>query len=444
MSTTISFKTSTFGLLLAGALALLAGCSDRQGPATPAAPASDATAAPVATADEAALVERGEYLARAGDCMACHSVVGKAPYSGGLAIKSGVGTIYSTNITPDKTAGIGHYSEQQFADAVRRGVRADGQHLYPAMPYPDYVKTTDEDMHALYVYFTKGVKPSAERPPETALSFPFSMRWGMGVWNMAFAENEPFVAPAGATGELARGAYLVQGLGHCGSCHTPRGVAMNQKAFDDGSASFLAGGELNDWHVPALRGLPHWTREEIVDYLATGRNAKAAVAGEMTSVVANSTSHLNDADLNAIAVYLQSLTPAKPAAQPDEAANQATTAKLTAATGLGEGQRLYIDNCVACHFVDGRGAPRVFPRVDGASIVNADNPTALVQVILGGAQTPSTARGPAVLPMPGFAERLSDQEVADLATFVRSGWSNKAGAVSASQVAKARKALHDE
>ena len=440
-----SYPRSAGGLLLASALLMLAGCSDhKQGEARPAAPVTATPTASAADSGEAALIERGQYLARAGDCMACHSVPGKAPYAGGLAIKSEVGTIFSTNITPDPAAGIGRYTEQQFSDAVRKGIRADGQHLYPAMPYPSYAKTTDEDMHALYVYFAKGVKPAAEKPQVTDLSFPFSQRWGMALWNRAFGNDKPFVASAGASGELARGAYLVQGLGHCGSCHTPRGFAMNEKGFDDGATPFLSGGDLNGWHAPSLRGLPQWTQAEIVDYLATGRNRTAAVAGEMTSVVANSTSHLSDADLGAVAVYLKSLPSDKPSVQPDAAAAQATTAQLTRATGLGEGQRLYLDNCAACHFVDGHGGARVFPRIDGASVVNADNPTGLIKVILGGAETPSTARGPAVLPMPGFAGRLSDREVADLATFVRGGWSNKAGAVSERQVAKAREALHEE
>lgn len=439
-------KTNPFTagrLLLASALIFLAACSGEKEPvpavSTPAMP-------PAAGADlsEAALIDRGQYLARVGDCMACHSVAGKPPFAGGLAIKSGIGTIYSTNITPDNTSGIGSYTEQQFADAVRRGKRADGKHLYPAMPYPDYVKTADEDLHALYVYFQKGVKASSERPPETSLMFPFSQRWGMAVWNWAFGNDKPFVAPVGASGEVLRGAYLVQGLGHCGSCHTQRGLAMNEKGFDNSDKTFLAGGDLNGWHVPALRGLPNWPQQEIVDYLAAGRNSTAAVAGEMTSVIANSTSHLTDADLNAIAAYLKTLDPNKPAFALDDAAAQATTAKLTAATGLSEGQRLYIDNCAACHFVNGHGAPRVFPRLDGASIVSAANPAALLHVILVGAETPSTARAPSALPMPGFAERLSDKEVADLATFVRGAWSNKAASVKESEVAKARTPLHNE
>jgi alcohol dehydrogenase (quinone), cytochrome c subunit len=391
---------------------------------------------------EAALIQRGEYLARAGDCMACHSTTDRKPFSGGLAIDSGLGTIYSTNITPSKRSGIGNYTEHQFADAVRKGVRADGARLYPAMPYPDYVKISDPDIHALYTYFMKGVAPADDAAPVTSLPFPFNLRWGMTLWNWAFTPNKPFAAPDGATAQVRRGAYLVESLGHCGSCHTPRGVVMNEKAFDGADESFLAGGDLNGWSVPSLRGMPAWTQQDIVDYLQTGRNSKAAVAGEMTSVVYNSTSHMTDSDVGAISAYLKSL-PATPSAHAanSTAKPDATTAKLTAARQLTLGERLYIDNCAACHFVNGKGAPRVFPHLDGATLVNAKEPAGLVHVILAGAKTPSTAKAPSMLPMPGFANRLSDDEVAQLATFVRSGWSNHASAVSAGQVTKARKTL---
>jgi alcohol dehydrogenase (quinone), cytochrome c subunit len=419
----------TLKTLLAAALLVTAG--------------AHATAALAQDADQdAALVRRGEYLARAGDCIACHSAPGKKPFSGGLAIGSGIGTIYSTNITPDKHNGIGSYTEQQFADAVRKGVRADGKHLYPAMPYPDYVKITDADIHALYTYLMKAVPPGDDAGPVTHLMFPFNQRWGMVLWNRLFAPDQPFKAPAGANEQVRRGAYLVQSLGHCGSCHTPRGFAMNETAFDGGDARFLAGGSLNGWSVPSLRGVPHWTQQEIVDYLQTGRNARAAVAGEMTSVIYNSTSHLTDEDLNAIAAYLKSL-PAPSGAQvaPVPASSNATTAKLTAARDLTDGERLYLDNCSACHAVNGKGAPRTFPHLDGATLVNADDPTGLIHLILSGAQTPSTAKAPSILPMPGFANRLSDDEVAQLTTFVRGGWSNHAAAVTASQVVKVRAAV---
>lgn len=392
-------------------------------------------------ADEAALIKQGEYLSRLGDCMACHSLPNKPAYSGGLAIDSDLGTIYSTNITPDKTHGIGNYSEQQFSDAVRKGVLPDGRHLYPAMPYPDYAKISDEDMHALYTYFMKGVKPSAEQPPETDLSFPFNQRWGMLFWNWVFTTDTPFKPIGGASAEVNRGAYIVESLGHCGSCHTPRGLGMNEKALDSGEDNFLSGGSLNHWDVPSLRGVPRWSEQEIVDYLQTGRNDKAAVGGEMTSVVEHSSSHMTDADLKAVAAYLKFLggNPALPAR--NEQAAQATEAKLTAAKNLSEGERLYIDNCGACHFVSGKGAPGIFPELDQATIVNANDPTGLIHTVLAGAQQPSTAKAPSTLAMPGFAARLSDEEVAALTTFIRQGWSNHAGAVTKDQVAEVRKSL---
>lgn len=258
-------------------------------------------------------MKQGEYISRLGDCGACHTVPGKPAFSGGLAIESSLGTIYSTNITPDKQHGIGDYTEQQFSDAVRKGVLPDGTRLYPAMPYPDYAKISDADMHALYAYFMQGVKPSAEQPPETDLSFPFSQRWGMRFWNWAFASDKPFQPIGGATAEVNRGAYLVESLGHCGSCHTPRGIGMNEKALDSSDSTFLSGGNLNGWEVPSLRGLPKWTEQETVDYLATGRNDKAAVGGEMTSVIEHSTSWMTEADLKAIAAYLK-FTGGQPAA----------------------------------------------------------------------------------------------------------------------------------
>ena len=398
-------------------------------------------ALPVHAEDEAQLIKQGEYLSRLGDCMACHSLPGKPAYSGGLAIESNLGTIFSTNITPDKQHGIGNYSEQQFSDAVRKGVLPDGSHLYPAMPYPDYAKISDADIHALYVYFMKGVQPSAEQPPETDLSFPFSQRWGMRFWNWAFASDKPFQPIGGASAEVNRGAYIVESLGHCGSCHTPRGLGMNEKALDSSDDKFLAGGSLNNWDVPSLRGVPHWSEQEVIDYLQTGRNDKAAVGGEMTSVVEHSTSYMTDADLKAIAAYMKFLGGNPPLQAFSVQAQQATEAKLTAAKNLSEGERLYLDNCGACHFVTGKGAPGVFPELDGATVVNANDPTGLIHTILAGAQQPSTAKAPSKLAMPGFAQRLNDDEVAQLATFIRQGWSNTAPAVSKNQVAEVRKTL---
>ena len=392
-----------------------------------------------------ALIEKGAYLARAGDCVACHtSHDGGKPFAGGLGIASPIGTIYSTNITPDKNTGIGNWTYGEFERAVRRGIGHDGSALYPAMPFPSYGKVSDEDTQALYAYFMQGVAAVEQPNKANDIPWPLSLRMPLAYWRALFSPApEATAAVVGGDAQISRGAYLVQGLGHCGSCHTPRALTMQEKGLDDSASGYLTGAELNGWNVPALRGMPHWSEEELVEYLGSGRNAKASVAGEMTDVIANSTSHMSDADLQAMAVYLKSLTPANgPAYQQQADRSAATTAKLTAAKGLTLGERLYIDNCGACHFVSGQGAERVFPRLDGASVVNAANADALLHVILAGAATPSTERAPSVLPMPGFAERMDDAEVAELATFLRQGWSNQASTVTAEQVRHVRAGLH--
>ncbi|WP_245391858.1 cytochrome c [Salinicola aestuarinus] len=408
-----------------------------------------ATASPDAQGD----VARGAYLARAGDCVACHTAPGGQPFAGGLEIDSPFGTIVSTNITPDPDAGIGDYSRDDFAAALREGERADGANLYPAMPYTAYAKLSDDDIDALYAYFMQGVDPVNETPAESDLGFPFNQRWGIGLWNWLFADTDAFQPREGQGAQIARGAYLVQGLGHCGSCHTPRGLFFQEKAQDDSGEAFLAGETLDGWWAPNLRGggegdegLQGWSQAAIVEYLATGRNDHDAVVGEMTSVVANSTSHLTDDDLQAIAAYLKSL----PRERNDESATSDTTPaqteqKLAAADVEGAlGARLYLDNCNACHTVSGEGAPKVFPSLVGNELVNADDPTGLLRVILEGARLPSTPAKPEALAMPDFAWRLSDAEVAELATFVRGGWGNHADAVSADQVADVRKTLPDD
>ncbi|UYF99815.1 cytochrome c [Halomonas sp. GD1P12] len=398
------------------------------------------------------VISRGEYLARAGDCVACHTAPGGEPFAGGLGVESPFGAIYSTNITPDPETGIGNYSRDEFAAALRQGERADGKHLYPAMPYPSYSLITDEDIDALYAYFMEGVAPVEHTPERTDLSFPFNQRWGIGLWDWLFTNDETFSPDPERSDEQNRGAYLVQGLGHCGSCHTERGLFFQEKALDDSDDAFLAGEVLEGWYAPSLRGsgdggsaIERWDDQAIVDYLATGRNDESAVAGEMTSVVAHSTSHLNESDLQAIAAYLNGLgshgdRPLITDAQVDE-----TDAMLTRADVENDlGARLYLDNCNACHFSNGRGASQVFPSLSGSSMVNADDPTGMIRVILAGARLPSTEQRPEALAMPDFAWRLSDDEVAELATFVRGAWGNDAGAVSASAVAEVRDELPED
>lgn len=404
-----------------------------------------------AVAADNALIAKGEYIARTADCMACHTVESSKPYAGGHGIESPFGKIYSTNITPDATAGIGNYTEEDFANAVRKGKRKDGTNLYPAMPYPSYSKMSDEDIHALYVYFMQGIQPIAKKAPKTNLSFPFNQRWGIAMWNKFFSDDTRFKPNPSQSDEVNRGAYLVQGAGHCGSCHTPRAFTMQEKAYTDSSDVYLAGAELNDWYVPGLRaggdgkrGIDGWSQQDIVDYLQTGRNKHASVAGEMTSVVKHSTSHMTDADVNAIAAYLKTLTPSHPRSAEktfSEKARQQTEEQLSQATDLTAGQRVYLDNCTACHFVTGQGAPSTFPPLVGNSLVNADNPSGLISIILNGSTLPATDKAPTRLAMPDFGWRLNDQQIADLTTFIRQGWGNQQKAVSASEVEKVRKQI---
>lgn len=396
-------------------------------------------------------IERGAYLARAGDCVACHTAPKGKPFAGGLEIESPLGTIVSSNITPDPETGIGHYSKEEFAAALRKGKRADGANLYPAMPYPSYAKLTDDDISDLYAYFMEGVEPVANKPPESELRFPFSQRWGIRVWNWVFTDSGTFTPSHDQSDQIARGAYLVQGAGHCGSCHTPRGFAFQEKALDDSKGAYLTGETLNGWWAPNLRGggdgnsgLQKWSADDIVDYLATGRNDHSAVVGEMTSVVANSTSHMNDEDLHAMAAYLKSLprNADSDKATASETTPEQTEKMLTAADVEGKpGARLYLDNCNACHFANGLGAPQTFPSLVDNELVNANDATGLIHVMLAGARLPSTPGKLEALAMPDFGWRLSDEEAAQLATFVRGAWGNHGGKVTADQVAEVRKAL---
>lgn len=407
------------------------------------------------------LIERGRYLAIAADCAACHTVPERAPLSGGLAMASPFGTIWSTNITPDPEHGIGKYTEAEFTDAMRHGIRRDGSRLYPAMPYTSFVRMTDDDIHALYAYLKNGVAPEPSTPrQQTDLAFPFNQRWGIRLWNLVFAPSGVFKPDDSKDEQWNRGAWLVQGPGHCGECHTERGLFGQLTTYDRTRSSYLAGGDVGDWHAPSLRGagsgrndtsparVVSWTRDEMLQYLRAGRNRHGGVTGEMGLVVGNSLSAMRENDRAAIVDYLSTLSPPDDVSPVDHAALETERVKtervLKAGNyGTDSGERLYMDNCAACHFGTGRGAGDVFPPLAGNTLVNAPGPDALLHVILSGAVMPSTASRPERLRMPGFAWRLSDDEVAQLATFVRGSWGNKSKAVTARDAAQVRKTLDE-
>ena len=285
----------------------------------------------IAVADiDPALVARGEYVARLSDCVACHSVPGGAPFAGGLEMATPLGSIHATNITPDTETGIGHYSLADFDRAVRHGVAPDSRRLYPAMPYPSYAKLSDDDVRALYAFFMKGVAPVKQANIPSAIPFPLNLRWPIALWNGVFVDAEPYAAKASQDEVWNRGAYLVQGAGHCGSCHSPRGLAFNEKALDETGKPYLAGALLDGWYAPSLRddhntGLGRWSEAEIVQFLKTGRNKHAVVYGSMTEAFNNSTQFMTDDDLTAIARYLKSLA----------GRSRSATAALAVSSGFG-------------------------------------------------------------------------------------------------------------
>ncbi|MBK5536925.1 c-type cytochrome [Pseudomonas sp. TH05] len=388
---------------------------------------------------EPTLVERGLYVAQLGDCIACHTAKGGAIMAGGLELKTPMGTIYSSNITPDPDTGIGRYSFEQFDRAMREGVTPNGSHLYPAMPYPSYAKMTEEDMRALFAYLMDGVAPVAQANLEADMGFPFNQRWGLWFWNLVFVDNKEFEADPKKDAQLNRGAYLVQGLGHCGSCHTPRGIAFQEKAMSDnesGGEHYLAGETVEEWRALSLRNL--WTVEDTVQLLKTGQNRFATVAGNMADVINHSTQHISDADLTAIAAYLKSLPagkddlpmpsqPLTPAAPPSNL--------FSSRGGLG-----YAQFCSDCHRQDGGGVPQMFPALAGNPSIASANPTSLLHITLTGWQTAQTAAHPRVYTMPGFAQ-LADEEIAEILSFVRSSWGNTGSAISPAQVKAMRAQL---
>ncbi|NIE75995.1 c-type cytochrome [Pantoea sp. Ap-967] len=396
-------------------------------------------ASTTAHADDA-LVSKGEYLARAGDCVACHTAKGGQPFAGGLPMETPIGTLYSTNITPD-ASGIGQYSFAEFDQAVRKGIARDGSTLYPAMPYPSYARVSDEDMQALYAYFMQGVQPVAQPNKASDIPWPLSMRWPLSIWRGLFSpEAKAWQPQAGADPVVSRGAYLVEGLGHCGACHTPRALTMQEKALNpqDG-AQFLAGSApLEGWIAKSLRGdhkdgLGSWSEAQLVQFLKTGRSDRSAVFGGMSDVVEHSLQHLNDADLTAIARYLKTLPPSNPDDKP-HAYDQQVADALWRGDDSKAGASVYVDNCAACHRTDGHGYTRVFPALAGNPVVQTADATSLIHVVLAGGTVPATHSAPSNFTMPAFGWRLSDQEVADVVNFIRTSWGNQGSAVSASDV----------
>jgi mono/diheme cytochrome c family protein len=376
-------------------------------------------------------ISRGHYLADAGDCAACHTAEGGKPFAGGRPIPTPFGTIYSTNITPDPATGIGLWTEEDFYKAMHQGIRRDGKHLYPAFPYPWYSKLSREDVDAIKAYLD-ALQPVRQANKESELPWPLSVREVMAGWNSLFFDEGSYRPDARQSAQWNRGAYLVEGLGHCGACHTPKNVLGGPKRKDH-----LEGGYGENWYATSLTndvrdGLGDWSLQDIVEYLKTGSNVKAAATGPMAEVIANSTQHLNDADLYAIATYLKSVTPTK-----ERQAKPASGDRQS----LARGEAVYIDQCAGCHMKTGEGQPGVFPPLKGNAVVQAKDPETILHMVLGGARVVATRDKPTGLAMPAFDWKLSDQDAADLASYLRSAWGNRAGPVTVSEVKKTRERI---
>jgi mono/diheme cytochrome c family protein len=414
-------------LLLLAVLAMLALLTDSSRPAI-AAPAGDHD-----------LVAKGEYLAHAGDCIACHTNPGGALFAGGFPMATPFGTIYSSNITPDPTTGIGSWTADQFYGAMHTGRFPDGGLIYPAMPFASYTKVTREDCDAIFAYL-RSVPPVHQPNRPNDLRFPFNNRQLILGWRTLFFQEGEYQPDRTKSAEWNRGAYLVEGLGHCSMCHTPinaLGGSSQSQAFEGGLIP------MQNWYAPSLTsnkeaGLGEWSIEEIVDLLRIGVSHRGAVYGPMAEVTYDSLQYLNDTDVRAMAVYLKSLGQGNPLA-PEVSGIPAPESSLL----MSFGQTVYSTHCAICHAADGRGMPPDYPPLAGNPSIQMESSVNPIRMVLNGGFPPGTAGNPMPYGMPPFAQTLSDDEVAAVVTYIRAVWGNRGSAVSARQANELRTAPLD-
>jgi len=381
------------------------------------------------TATNAAEQRRGQYLVAVGDCMSCHMREGGEPLAGGLGLKTPFGVIYSANITSDRQTGIGAWTSDQFYHAMRDGMGAHGENLYPAFPYPWFRHASRSDDDAIFAYL-KTTPAVNYTPPPNDLPFPLNFRFMVKVWNLLFLKARDFQTDPGQSAEWNRGAYLVNGLGHCGGCHTPKNFLGA-----DQSSRELYGGKLDNWVAPDLTkndrtGVGGWSIDDVAEYLRNGRNAHAGAGGAMAEVITYSTSLMNDADRHAMAVYLKSQEPSPTVAHqpPDSGA-------------MHRGAAIYSDACASCHLENGVGQPGFFPPLGHNAMLQQADATGLLHLILAGSRIGTSPSRPSALTMPSFAWKLTDDEIADVSSYLRNSWGNQAAAISVSDVHDLRKRL---
>ncbi len=374
--------------------------------------------------------EDGRYLTILGDCAGCHTNTGGQPYAGGRALVSPLGTFYTPNITPDRETGIGSWTADDFWHALHDGYSKSRGHLYPAMPYTHFTMYSRADSDAMFAYL-QGLPAISNKAPENKISFPLNIRFLMVFWNALYFHKGAYVPDAAKSAQWNRGAYLVKGPGHCDDCHTPK-----NSLYADREKLALSGNIVENWWAADLtadkrEGLGSWSKSDIVDYLKTGRNDHLMAAGPMAGVIAGSTSQMHPDDVEALAVYLKDL----PAVLPKTPLTEASS------TAMAAGRTQFRKHCQDCHNYDGTGVPRRYPTLDGATTVQARNPTTIIHIILDGQKPPAISARPDDKPMPGFADKMSDSEIADVATYIRNAWGNRAPAVSPKQVQDLRKTL---
>lgn len=376
---------------------------------------------------QAERVARGAYLAQAGNCMACHTTRGGQAYAGGRALQTPFGAVISPNITADRATGIGMWSADDFWRALHNGKSRDGRLLYPAFPYPNYTRITRDDADALYAYFQTIPAVARENQPHQ-LRFPYKLQAALAVWRALYFKPAVFREETGQSVDWNRGAYLVQGLGHCSACHSAR----NRLGASDGES--LSGGMIpaQGWYAPALNARGDWQREHLAALLKTGASPRATVFGPMAEVVQQSLQHLSDSDINAMAVYLQALPPG-PRSRPFERDGSPEAAAFLAA-----GARLYERHCVDCHGANGAGQAPAYPPLAGNQALTMESAVNPIRIVLNGGFAPGTAGNPRPYSMPPFSHVMSDTEVAQVVSYLRSAWGNNAAPVGGTEVNRYR------
>lgn len=375
------------------------------------------------------IIERGRYLATVGDCMACHTAENGERFAGGRPLKTPFGTVLSANITPDADTGIGEYNADQFYRALHDGVDNKGRQLYPAFPYEYFTNVSREDSDALFAYLSS-LPPVRHEVERNQLPFPFDLRPGVAFWNLLYLDKGPLEPVPSKSEQWNRGRYLVEGLGHCQACHTPRnflGGPKRERAF--------YGGTFGDLFAPDItqnkhKGIGGWERKDIEAYLRQGHNEHSGASVEMGEVVTFSLSQLNDADFAAVVEYLT-----------DQPASPNTTVKAPDQTVMREGRAIWEDSCSACHGMDADGVAGIFPQLKGNPNLQQDDPTTVLHFILAGTRRTATDKAPTRFAMPAYEWKLSDAQVAAVATYARNSWGNSAPAVDPKRVAELRKDL---